>query len=198
MSPDDSVNRKRALDATTAENVTSALTSRRSFVARAVATVGSLVGLSGAANATTGPSAVAPAVRRATVEPYRSEAAVREALADHEDLLADLAAEGYLETASADELDLNDLADPAAGDTFDGVKFTARRLDGTITPEIVLVRQRGDEVVNVGIFPERNERFSTVNSMDGPGTNDHYDCPYPSTCCGCCQPDGCHHCCVCC
>ncbi|NEU57427.1 hypothetical protein [Halorussus sp. MSC15.2] len=135
---------------------------------------------------------------RAVTAQYRSPEAVRDAFRDHEDLLAEVAAEGYLDSHSAADLDLADLEDPTAGDTLDGVKFTARRIDGAVRPEIVLVRDYGEEVLNVGLFPESGERFYTVNDTDGPTTDDHYDCPSGTTCCGCCQPDGCHFCCVCC
>lgn len=200
MSADDSPNRRTVLDRATFGNVTGTSASRRSVVGGILATVGSVVGLSGLASATeTSPSTeVSRMQERAVTAPYRSSEAVRDALREHEDLLAEVADEGYLDGGSADDLELDDLQAPSAGDTLDGVKFTARRVDGTVTPEIVLVRDYGDEVLNVGIFPERGERFYTVNEVDGPTPDHHYDCPTGTTCCGCCQPDGCHHCCVCC
>lgn len=200
MSPDDSPSKQSLLERATFGNVTDPEPSRRSVVGGVLAAVGSIVGFSSVSAATrSSPSTdVSRMQERAVTAPFRSPDAVRDVFREHEDLLAEIADDGYLASGSADDLDLGNLEDPSTGGTLDGVKFTARRFDGTVTPEIVLVRDYGDEVLNVGVFPETGERFYTVNSPDGPSTDTHYDCPSGTTCCDCCQPDGCHNCCVCC
>lgn len=143
---------------------------RRQLLRGVAAGGAALVGLPGTAAAT-------------GTETLDSADAVRDAFADHEDLLADLADRGLLATASAADLAL----DPYGGPR-DGAREFVRTVptpEGGWATEAVLVRRTDRGWLSVGVQPATGDRFAALRTEDGDTVTIEADC------CSSCQSEGC-------
>lgn len=119
--------------------------SRRRVLKAAAVGAASTIGVAGTA-----------AARPATFE---SPDAMRDAFADHEDLLADLADRGLVEGATAAELTL----DPAGAARADGHEVVRRRWSsGGAVTEVKLVRRTDEGPLTVAVRPETGDSYAIL------------------------------------
>ncbi len=119
---------------------------------------------------------------------FESPDAMRDAFADHEDLLADLADRGLVEGRTAAELTL----DPAGADRADGHEVVRRRWTGTggAVTEVKLVRRTDEGPLTVAVRPETGDSYAV---LDGEVVEPLDSCCPECTevvCCSCCDEDG--------
>lgn len=175
---------------------------RRGFMMRAAAAGAATIGASSVASASTTPGDDLPWEDvHAAVAPYRS-ADVVASLAEGDDVLEEIAEDGFLEEGSAEELGLDELNPATDGQEDNSETFTAREVDGEVTPEIQIRRELEDGLLTYGILPGVGESYAAVNTFDDDedpivyqvGSCDCDDCCDCGACCSCSCTSGCRCC----
>lgn len=120
--------------------------------------------------AATGPGgarrAASHAQLREVATRYDDPRAAREAVAEHAtDLLALLAQDGVIETASVAALGIDAVADEPAPQT-EFVVASAQVFRGTLTGDIHVAREVGGDWVDIHVLPEAGRSYAVVRSGD--------------------------------
>ncbi len=115
-------------------------------------------------------------------------------VAAQDDLLADLAADGVLDSADVEEFDLQTLAAPT--DDADGVAATKLMVDGSETDALVASKEVEDGTLELFVVPEHDGSFAVVRDGDEFRAGYHADVEPQDHCsidCPTCYSGSCYH-----
>ncbi|MFC4550000.1 MULTISPECIES: twin-arginine translocation signal domain-containing protein [Halorussus] len=128
---------------------------------------------------------------------YDNPDAVRRVLAEHDDMLQELQQRGLLESADVDNLGVDTLSPLDPEGKTESEQVVAKKIDDTVTPEIVIGRKTPEGMLTIGIRPETGERYALVNSPEETkaevldDVTTMWSCSDPCCDASCCPVDSC-------
>lgn len=137
---------------------------RRGFVKGAVASITGLA-VTTETSAAESDGLLTRIQKRKAIRPYRSVEAVKTAFKDHEDLLADIAAETSLSAGQVEALEIDSLGSPKEGSGA-GVTYATQEIDDEYVPEIRVMREVEEGKLTVAVVPDINDRYAILNPHD--------------------------------
>lgn len=145
---------------------------RRPLLKGLAVSLGSVIGLGGAASAD--PEERKNEMQRKTeeaVDGYRTPADIRTALNEHGNgLLTELARSGFLnstDTAYPRTDDINVQKAPAEVNPTEGTYVTASKYEGVFSAHISIVRKTPTHIVRLNVRPQLDQSFATIKTRDG-------------------------------